>query len=165
MFFKPQWYRNLPDSVKPIDDKKINKIEDFRIKSEAYLGKDKSQEMIFIGIMVSKWAVKRIQQYTLELIRKQIPNAHQKELWKQVLLARLNVKLSTSSEKLDMFSRPLSETELLSRINNIDEIVVKCESFNDVMDYIITMDEHENRFYDPTGMQSELESILNSKNV
>lgn len=162
MFFNfPQWYKNLPDSVKPIDDKRINTIEDFRKKYGVYLGKEKSQEMIFMGIMVSKWAVKIIQQYTLELIRKQIPNAHEKELWKQVLIARLNTKLSTSGEKPDMFSRPLSETELLSRINNINEIVAKCESFNDVIDYIIAMDEQENRFYDPTGMQSELESILN----
>lgn len=160
MFLKPQWYSMLPDSVKPISEEVIEKVEEFRKKSELFLGVEKTHEMIFMGIMVSKWAVRRIQKYTLEVIRKQIPNASERELWKQVLLARLNVKLSTSGAKPDIFSKPLSEAELLSQIANVDNIMTKFRSFDDVIDYIIEIDEKENRFHDPTGMQSELDDLL-----
>ena len=153
MLFKPQWYMMLPDDVKPIDENVIKKIEDFRKK---YGAPDK---MIFMGIMVSKWAVKRIQKYILKLIRKQIPNASEKELWKVVLLARLDTKLMSPPET-DTFAKPLSREEIVSREENIDNIVSDFESFDDVIDYIIQMDEEENRFYDPIGMQSELENLL-----
>ncbi|OIO73904.1 MAG: hypothetical protein AUJ85_06900 [Elusimicrobia bacterium CG1_02_37_114] len=160
MFFKPQWYKMLTDSVKPISEDVIEKVEEFRKKSEGALSTEKTHEMIFMGIMVSMWAVKRIQKYTLELIRKQMPNASEKELWKQVLIARLNVKLNTSGRKSDIFSKPLSEMELLSRISSADDIIARFKSFNDVVDYVIKIDEEENRFYDPTGMQFELNNLL-----
>jgi len=64
MFFKPQWYKMLTDSVKPISEDVIEKVEEFRKKSEGALSTEKTHEMIFMGIMVSMWAVKRIQKYT-----------------------------------------------------------------------------------------------------
>ncbi len=153
LFFKPQWYKLLPDSVKPMDKGIIDRVEYFRKNHEF------PHEAIFIGIIVSRWAVKRIQYYTLELIRKQMPNASENELWKQVLLSRFNVKLM-SPEETDIFSKPLSQEEILSRIENIDNIISGFKSFDDVIAYIILMDEEENRFYDPSGIQDELNNLL-----
>lgn len=68
MFFKPQWYEMLPDSVKPIDKKTIERVEIFRNKNPGF-----THERMFMAIMVSSWAVKRIQKYTLELIRSHLP--------------------------------------------------------------------------------------------
>ena len=59
MFFEPQWYRMLPASVKPISKKVINKIESFRKGLSMF-----PEQGIFMGIMTSPWAVKRIQKYS-----------------------------------------------------------------------------------------------------
>ena len=154
MFSIPQWYKMLPNSVKPIDKKTIEKVEIFRNKYPEF-----THERMFMAIMVSPWAVKRIQKYTLELIRIHLPTASNRELWTRVLLARLDTKLHSLPET-DPFAKPLSKEEILSRMENIDKIVSNFKTFDDVVDYIIEMDEEENRFYDPTGMQSELDNLL-----
>ena len=153
LFFKPQWYKLLPDSVKPIDKRKIKKIEDFRKRYRF------TDEVMFMGIMVSRWAVKRIQKFCLEQLKRQMPDASEQELWKGVLLSRFNVKL-VSPPETNPFAEPLSQEEILSRIENIDNIVSGFKSFDDVIAYIILMDEEENRFYDPSGIQDELNNLL-----
>ena len=152
--FKPKWYDMLPASVKPIQNEKIRNVESFRKRLNF------TDDMVFMAIMVSKWAVIKIQKYTLDLLRKQIPNASEKELWQGVILSRLQTKLLSPSET-DPFAKPLLKEELSFRIENIESISSNFSSFDDVIDYIIEMDEEENRFADPTGLQSELESILN----
>jgi hypothetical protein len=154
MFSKPQWYKMLPNSVKPIDEQTIERVEIFRNKYPGF-----THERMFMAIMVSRWAVKRIQKYTVELIKSHLPTASERELWRRVLLARLAAKLNSPPET-DPFAKPLSKEEILSRIENMDNIVSNFKSFDDVVDYIIQIDEEENRFYDPTGMQSELDNLL-----
>jgi len=112
--------------------------------------------------MVSQWTVKRTQRFCLEQNKKQMPNASEQELWKAVLLSRLQTKLMSPPET-DPFAKPLSQEEILSRIENIDNIVSGFKSFDDVLDYIITMDEEENRFNDPSGIQDELNNLLETQ--
>jgi hypothetical protein len=158
LFFKPQWYELLPISVKPILGDVIKRVEGFR-KEHGF-----TDEIIFMGIMSSRWAVKRIQKYWLEDGKKLMPNASEKELWVSVLLSRLDVKLKGSMWETewgpDLFAKPLSQEEILSRIENASNIVSDFRSFDDVVNYVIAMDEEENRFYDPTGIQDELNDLL-----
>lgn len=155
LFFKPQWYKLLPISIKPIEGEVIKRVEDFR-KEHGF-----TDEIIFMGIMSSRWAVKRIQKYWLEDGKKLMPDASEQELWKGVLLSRFNVKLSVPApSELNPFAKPLSQKEILSRIENIDNIVSGFKSFDDVLNYIIAIDEEENWFYDPSGIQDELNNLL-----
>lgn len=153
MLFKPQWYKMLPDSVKPIDKRKIEKIEDFRKR----LGVP--DEAIFMGIMVTRWAVKKIHKYLFEQAKKLMPNAPEQELWKAVILSRFDAKLKTSPET-DLGAKPLSPEEIFSRMENINNIISGFKSFDDVLDYIIAIDEEENRFYDPAGIFDRLNNLL-----
>ena len=82
MFFKPKWYSMLPDYLKPMGDEVINRIKEFQKKSGW------TDEIIFAGIMVSQWAVKRIQKACLEQYKKQMPNASDQALWTGVLLSK-----------------------------------------------------------------------------
>ncbi|MCK4401794.1 hypothetical protein KAW08_05785 [bacterium] len=153
MFFKPLWYKMLPSSVKPINDNVIEKIKDFR------KGYKLTNIMIVMGITTSRWAVRRIQKFCLEQNKARMPNASECELWTYVLASRFEVKLR-SPANTDPFAKPLLQEEIRSRMKNIDNIVSNFKSFNDVVDYVVKMDEEENRFCDPSGMQSELDDLL-----
>ena len=57
--------------------------------------------------------------------------------------------------------KPLPEKELSDRIRNIDKIVSEFRSFEDVIEYILALEELENRFYDPLGVLTAVEEFLN----
>ena len=154
MLFQPNWYKMLPDSVKPMSTKQIKAVETFRKK---YGGNDLPT---FMGIITSPWAVARIQQHSLARLQKIMPEATEKELWKEVLCARLLIKASFSQEPDDPHATPLSEEEIKERLENIDEIISSFNSFDDVIQYILAIDEQENRFFDPTGLKVELNNAL-----
>lgn len=158
MFFKPRWYKMLPDSVKPINEDVIKRIKEFHKEIKEFQP-GLSDEMIWMGIMTSRWAVKRIQKSILEQAKKQMPNASEQELWAGVLVSRFHAKLINPAET-QPFAKPLSQEEILSRMENTANIVSGFKSFDDVLNYVIAMDEEENRFYDPTGMQEELNNLL-----
>lgn len=148
MFFKPKWYRMLPDSVKPIDDAIINKmtelintIKELQKFSGITDGLGGIDEVLSMRIMTTRWAVKRIQKFCLEQYKKQMPNASDRELWTGVLLSRFQVKLSMAMAPADPFSKPLSSEEILSRVENVANIVSGFKSFDDVVNYIIAIDE------------------------
>lgn len=157
--FGPTWYKMLNPALWPIDNMTINKIDDYRKK---YCLTD---DMISQMINMTRWAVVRIQYYCLEHLKMQTPHRPEQELWKQVLLSRLNLKLSFLQFESDPFAKPISKKELLSRINDIDNIISKFRNFEDVINYIVEMDEEENRFYDftpshPLQIMHELNDLL-----
>ena len=153
MFFKPRWYKMLPDSVKPINDNVIEKIKDFHKEYKL------TNRMIFLGIMSSRWSARRIIKFCLEQDKVQMPNASECERWTYVLASQFRAKLMSPAET-DPFAKPLSQEEIRSRMKNIDNIISNFKSFDDVVDYIIKMDEEENRFYDLSGIQSKLDNLL-----
>jgi len=155
MISEPEWYMKLPDHLKPKNDDAIRNIENFR--KENYL----TDELMFIAICTTKWAVRRIQQYTLEKFRKEFPDLSEKELWKSVIMSRLQTKLNFDFiEETDPFVKPLSKQQIFSIIENLDKIISNFRSFEDVVEYIVSIDEMENRFYDITGMQAKLSKLL-----
>lgn len=155
MISELEWYIKLPDHLKPKNDDVIRNIENFR--KENYL----TDELMFMAIVTTKWAVGRIQQYTLEKFRKEFPDLSEKELWKSVIMSRLQTKLSFDFvEETDPFAKPLSKQQIFSIIENLDKIISNFETFEDVIEYIISIDEMEDRFHDITGMQTKLSKLL-----
>lgn len=155
MISKPEWYRKLPNHLKPTNDELIQNIENFR--KENYL----ADELIFIAICTTKWAVRKIQQYTLEKFREEFPDLSEKELWKSVVMSRLQTKLSFDFiEETDPFAKPLSKQQIFSIIENLDKIISNFKTFEDVVEYIVSIEEMENRFHDITGMQAKLSKLL-----
>lgn len=157
---EPEWYRNLPETVKPIKKEIIDEIELFREKQGSILSSIQSHQMIFMGIMTSRWAVKKIQKWKLGDGKKRWPNDSEKELWKKIILSRLGIKSHSLGSSQDPSSKPLTQNQIEERISNINQIIAECNSFDDIIDYILKIDEEENRFYDPSGLQAELENIL-----
>jgi len=160
IFPKPKWYSKLPASLKPIDDGIIHEVENFR--KENYL----TDELMFMAIGTTKWAVRKIQKYILEQFKETSPHLTEKELWVSVIYSRLQVKLAfcvsenVGLHESDPFVKPLSEQEIYSLIENLDKIISKFKTFEDVIKYIIEIDEKENRFHDGTGLHSKLSELL-----
>jgi hypothetical protein len=156
MFIKPKWYSMLPESLKPIDDETIRLIEEYRNR------KILPDEAIFTAIITTRWAVGRIQKYTLDLFRRQFPNLSERELWKSVIASRLQSRLDVYNTigETDPLAKPLSQQKILSLIENLDKTVLNFETFEDVIGYIINIDEKENRFYDLTGATTAISKML-----
>lgn len=155
MISKPEWHMKLPDHLKPTNDEAIQNIENFR--KENYL----TDELMFMAIGTTEWAVRRIQQYTLGIFRKEFPDLSEKELWKSVIMSRLQTKLSFDFiEETDPFAKPLSKQQIFSIIEKLDNIISNFKTFEDVVEYIISIDQMENRFHDITGMQAKLSKLL-----
>ncbi len=141
------WYTMLPSFMK-IERDKIDRLEKLRLKYNLL------QYKFFISIGTTIWALEKSQEETLAVLKKAMPNANDKELWKHVLLAKLNIKLAYP---VKYFFRPV---EIKKDIENIDSIVKNFESFEDVVLYIIEMDEKEHAFFDPTGLKDDINKIL-----
>lgn len=155
MISKPEWYMKLPNHLKPTNDEVVQNIEKFR--KENYL----TDDLMFIAISTTKWAVRKIQQYTLGIFRKEFPDLSEKELWKSVIMSRLQAKLSFDFvEETDPFAKPLSKEQIFSIIENLDKVISNFKTFEDVVEYIVSLEEKENRFHDIAGMQATLSKLL-----
>lgn len=128
MFFKSKWYRILPYHLKP-KATKIKKLEALRVE----LGF--SHSLFMAGIANSRWAVIRVQEATLKNLKRNMPNATDKELWKGVLFTRLEVKLKTPSPY------DPSPDVILHKMETIENIIVDINSFAELVDYILQMEE------------------------
>lgn len=151
---KLRWYSMLPESVKPLSGKAIRDVEYFQEKNNL------PDAMLLQAIMTTRWAVMRIQKYTFEGFKKRSPGLPEKKIWEMVILNRLLIKLQLADvPETNPLARPLSKKEINTRMENIEKITECFTSFDDVVDYIIKMDEEENRFID-LPQQLELEVLL-----
>ncbi|MFH0763482.1 MAG: hypothetical protein V1927_00565 [Candidatus Omnitrophota bacterium] len=140
MFFKPKWYKKLPLHLRP-DNNKVENLESLRRK----LGFP--DEIFFMGIVNSRWTVIQAQKATLETLKIDKPEATEAELWEGVLFTRLKMKL--------MMPTPddLPRDEILHRMENVSNIVANIHSFDELLNYIISMDEKNLMDDDPTQRQ------------
>ena len=152
-----EWYALLPEHMKPTNEK-LEELEQFRQEWGF------PHKMMFMAIALSPWAVRRVQEVCLEQNKRLLPNANEKELWRSVIISRFHVKLLvpafSDQVTLAPWMKPLPKEELLSRIERIDSIVATFKSFDDVVQYIISLDREEGAFHDPSGMQDELNALL-----
>jgi len=152
-FGKPKWYKSLPKYFRP-DESVIQVFENFRKRYS--LDNNTFVKMI----STTPWSVKKLQWYMLRKFRAEQPTWSEKEIWKSVLISRMNVKLMTVDYYPDFGTTPLSRVEVNNIINNAKSIIQNSEKFDDVIKYIVDIDVKENRFYDPTGVLNELNNLL-----
>lgn len=145
---KPKWYKLLPHHMRP-DGNKIKKLEALR-KSL-----DLPHDIFFMRIGGSRWAVIKAQEATLEQAKKAMPNATDKELWWSILLSRFEVELNFPSP----WSPP--PDKILNRMENIDTIIAHINSFEELVDYVVGMEEAD--LFDPSGIQNEIDQVLLEK--
>jgi|SRR5690606_33082374 len=152
-FGKPQWYKNLPDYFKP-EESRIQEIENFR----ASYGIDNNSFAMMISM--TPWSAKKLQWFMLKKFKTEQPTWSEKEIWKSVIISRMNVKLMTVDYPPDIGSSPLSRDEINNIIERAGTIVKDFKNFDEVVKYILDIDYKENRFYDPSGVSNELNQIL-----
>lgn len=152
-FGKPNWYKTLPPYFQP-DEGMIQTIENFR--NQYSIDHNVFAQMV----AMTPWSAKKLQWFMLKKFRAEQPNWSEKEIWKSVIISRMNVKLMTVDYPPDFGSSPLSRDEINNIINQVGTIVKDFKNFDDVVKYILDIDYKENRFYDPSGVLDELNRTL-----
>ena len=139
--FKPKWFNLLPLNLRP-DKKRISELEKLR---RAF---DIPHDALATGIMSSPEITRKVQRQMLRNLRNLNPVAPEKELLKMVLISRV-----TSPPSIDM-----TEQEMDQAMENIN-------SFNELCDYIIALDEKESLFPDIFGIGKKIDKILAQEEV
>jgi hypothetical protein len=152
-FGKPIWFKNLPDYFKP-DESRIKEIENFRTN----YGID--NDTFTAMISMTPWSVKKLQWFMLKKFKLEHPTWSEKEIWKSVIISRMNVKLMSVDYPPDFGSFPISKNEINEIKNQAGAIVKDFNNFDDVVKYILNIDYRENRFYDPSRVLDKLNGIL-----
>lgn len=155
-FGKPKWYRMLPEHFQP-NKYLIQEIENFRSRFSL------DHDFLALLISMTPWSVKNLQWFMLNKFRIEQPHLSEKEIWKAVLISRMNVKLMTIDFPTDIGSTPLSKAEIDDIIEQAETIVENFNNFEEVVNYILEIDYKENRFYDPGGLLDDLNNILESR--
>jgi hypothetical protein len=152
-FFDSKWCKNIPNHLKPHK----NLIEQLEAFKKSYYLSDDDFSMI---ILSSKWAVRKLQEYMYEQYKKNYPTLSEKELWASVILSRLNTRKQSNLIMPEPCANPLSNEEIDSIIQNIDKIISNFNSYQDVENYIIELEENEGRFENQFLGSYELDIIL-----
>ncbi len=162
MLSAPAWYRMLPEGYKQIEEHKIKALEKIRIKSRT------SHENCILSILSTPWAVERTQYVSLEEAKRAYPKFSERDLWRRVLVARLQTFTYSVSLGVETHEySKLSPKELLQRMEklamNID-LMLKCfNSFSDLVTFTICIEEEMGNFLYPSyqsGILDEVNSIL-----
>ena len=134
--FKPKWFNLLPSHLRP-DKKGISELEKLR---RAF---DIPHDALATGIISSPETTRKVQRQMLRNLRNLNPVAPEKELLKMVLISRI-----TTPPSIDM-----TEQEIDQALENIN-------SFDELCDYIIALDEKEPSFPDAFGIGKRIDEIL-----
>jgi len=162
MLSTPEWYKMLPEGFKPIEEDKIKALEKIRIKTRT------SHENCVLSILSTPWAVERAQYASLEVAKRTYPKFSERDLWRRVLVARLQTFTYSVSEGVETHEySKLSPKELLQRIEklamNIDLILKDFNSFSALVTFTICIEEEMGNFIYPSyqsGILDEVNSIL-----
>ncbi|GAI08752.1 unnamed protein product [marine sediment metagenome] len=136
MFFKPRWIKLIPSHLRP-DKKRISELE--KLRSSFGI----PHEDLAMRVIGSTATTRKVQRQCLRNFRNQNPGAPEKELLKMVLISRIT-------------SPPIIKiTE-----QEIDQAMENINSFDDLCDYIIALDEKEPSFPDTFGIGKRIDEIL-----
>ncbi len=141
MLIKPKWVRLLPPNLRP-DDKIISELEKLRLAC------DIPHEALAMRVTSSPITTRRVQRDCLEIYRVHIPGASEKELLRKVLVSRLQTALVIE----------MTEGE-------IDEAMKSINSFDELCDYIIELEEKEPSLPDPFGIGKVIDEMLAQEEV
>ena len=136
MLFKPKWIKLLPPNLRP-GEKWIGELE--KLRSAFGI----PHEALAMRVASSSITTRRVQRNCLETFRIHNPVASEKELFRMVLLSRAQTP-------------PVIEiTE-----EEIDQAIKSINSFDELCDYIIKLEEKEPSFPDPFGIGKVIDEIL-----
>ena len=152
-FGKPRLYKLLPTYFQP-DENVIQEIENFRNRFSL------QHEVFAQMISMSPWSVRKLQWFMLSKFKAEQQSWSEKEIWKSVIISRMNVKLMTADYPSDLGSSPLTRAEINDIVNRASIIVNDFKSFDEVANYLLEIDYKEDRFYDPSGLLDDLNNIL-----
>lgn len=136
MLFKPNWVKILLLDLRP-DKKRVEELEKLRVEFAI------PHEALAMRVMSSPVTTRKVQRKCLETLRIQNPRKSERELFKMVLISRIQAPPSFE----------MTEPE-------IDEAMKNINSFDELCDYIITLDEQESAFPDPLGIGKRIDEIL-----
>ncbi|MBA7549111.1 hypothetical protein ES705_41584 [subsurface metagenome] len=136
MLFKPKWVKIIPSNLRP-NKKLISELEKLRRRYNI------PHEALSTRILSSPATTRKVQKQMLRNFRNQNPGASEKELFKMVLISRI---ISPPGIKI-------TEQEIDQAMENIN-------SFDDLCDYIIMLDEKEPSFPDTFGIGKRIDKIL-----
>jgi len=139
--FKPQWFNLLPSHLRP-DKKRISELEKLR---RAF---NLPYQVLATGIMSSPETTRKVQRQMLRMFRSLYLEAPEKELLKMVLISGI-----MSPPSIDM-----TEQEMDQAMENIN-------SFDELCDYIIALDEKEQSFPDIFGIGKLMDEILRQEEI
>ncbi len=141
MLFKPKWVKIIPSNLRP-DKKRISELE--KLRSAFGI----SHEDLSMRVIGSTVTTRKVQRQCLRNFRNQNPGAPEKELLKMVLISRIIVPPSIE----------MTEQEMEQAMENIN-------SFDDLCDYIIALDEKEPSFPDTFGIGKRIDKILAGEEI
>jgi len=141
MLFKPKWVKILRLDLRP-DEKRIEELERLRVEFGI------PHEALAMRVMSSPATTRKVQKKCLETWRIQNPGKSERELFKMVLISRIQAPPSFE----------MTEPE-------IDEALKNINSFDELCDYIIKLDEQEPSFPDPLGIGRRIDEILVQEEV
>ncbi len=141
MLLKPKWVKLLPSNLRP-DKKRISELEKLRNTFGI------SHEDLSMRVIGSPATTRKVQRQCIRNFRNQNPEAPEKELLKMVLISRIIVPPSIE----------MTEQEIDQAMENIN-------SFDDLCDYIIALDEKEPSFPDTFGIGKRIDEILAGEEI
>lgn len=140
MLFKPRWVKLLPSYLRP-DEKRIKELENLRVTS------DIPHEALTMRVMSSPATTRKVERMNLMALRIQNSQTPEKELLKMILVSRIQ-----KPPKIEM-----TEQE-------IDNAMESINSFDDLCDYIATLEEQDS-LPDPFGLGKRIDEILAQEEV
>jgi len=136
----PEWLIMIRDDFRPSLEQ-IKKLESLRKKYKI------PHDALRWRILSSPAITRRLQWQILEEMRAKMPGTSEKELWKSVLISRLKAEVASGFESPNI-------------LKNVDEIINRAQSFDDVCNYIVGLDQKEPSSSDPLGIGKMIDEIL-----
>jgi len=162
MFLRPRWLKLLPKYVWP-NESKIKHIEKLRKEF------DIPHEMLAMRIANSRATTIKVQKHFLEEYRREFPNLSEKELWICVLTSRIDTYKQKIYEDAStgVITQKKAENKLdklISLTEKAIKITESIKSFEELCDYIISLDEKftgdNYSTYDPFDIGEMVDKIL-----
>lgn len=142
MFLKPRWFRMLRHDCRPPAER-VERLETIRKRHNIW------HDLFALKIASSPSITRRFQRQLLAEVRAKVPAADKKELWNAVLTFSLE----------NLIRRGFESPAILE---DTDRVVSSANSFDDVCDYIISLNKKA-AFADTVGIGQMIDSILEEK--
>lgn len=144
MLFEPKWVKLLPSYLRP-DGKRISELEKLRIEFRI------PHNVLAMRILSFPATIRRVQKHCLEIFRAQNTGVSEKELFRMVLASRIQIREAYG------FRGMTNQV--------IDEAMKNINSFDELCDYIISIDEQEPQSPDPLGIGKRIDKILAQEEI